>query len=153
MSLYGIEDGSHGGRRKLCHATQSAGVHTRIFVNASFFNLGFPVLLLLDGLGVALPFFEKLLVLRFDLGFAVLVVTTATSTGKRVSKMYSRPELVQNGCSRQFNIDPPGRVLLIIEHRVVIQLEAGLHAIVIIELNEAEPTALGRLLLLSRNTY
>lgn len=85
------------GKKELCHATESAGMHTRIFINTSFFNLGFPFLLLMDRLGVALPLLEKLLVLRFDLSFAVLVVTATTSTRERVNKTHSRLELVQDG--------------------------------------------------------
>lgn len=46
------------------------------------------------------------------------------------------------GNSRQLNVHASGRVLLVVEHGVVVQLEAGLHAVVVVELNECEATAL-----------
>lgn len=48
------------------------------------------------------------------------------------------------GHSRQFNVDPARRVLPVIEHGVVVQLEAGLHAIVVVELDKGEAAALVR---------
>ncbi len=44
--------------------------------------------------------------------------------------------------SRQFNVNSARRVLPVIEHRVVVQLEAGLHAIVVVELDKCEAAAL-----------
>lgn len=46
--------------------------------------------------------------------------------------------------SRQFNINPARRVLSVIEHGVVVQLETGLHAVVIVELDKGEAAALAR---------
>lgn len=44
---------------------------------------------------------------------------------------------------RQLNIHPARRVLSIIEHGMVVQLEAGLHTIVVVEFDEGETAAFG----------
>lgn len=50
--------------------------------------------------------------------------------------------------SRQLDIDPPWRVLAIVEVGVVVQLERGLHPVVVLELDECKAAALLRLVLL-----
>ena len=44
--------------------------------------------------------------------------------------------------SRQLDVHASGRVLSIVEGGVVVQLEASLHAVVVVKLNECEATAL-----------
>lgn len=49
--------------------------------------------------------------------------------------------------SRQLHINPPRGILPVIEHRVVVQLQASLHAIKVFELDECETAASGGLVL------
>jgi hypothetical protein len=46
------------------------------------------------------------------------------------------------GDSRQLNVHPSGRVFSVVEVGVVVQLETGLHAVVVVKLNECKATAL-----------
>lgn len=50
--------------------------------------------------------------------------------------------------SRQLDVDCARRVLAVVEGGVVVQLEATLHAIKVVELDESESAALGRFFLL-----
>lgn len=52
-----------------------------------------------------------------------------------------------DGNSRQLHINPPRRVFPVIKHRVVVQLETGLHAIKVFELDECKTAASGGLVL------
>lgn len=57
------------------------------------------------------------------------------------------PNWVDN--SRQLDVHASGRVLSVVEGGVVVQLEAGLHAVVVVKLNECKAAALLRIFLLS----
>lgn len=46
--------------------------------------------------------------------------------------------------SRQLDVDAARRVLAVVEGGVVVKLEAGLHAVVVVELDEGEAAALLR---------
>lgn len=54
---------------------------------------------------------------------------------------------------RQFNIDTARRVFPVIERGVMIELQTGLHPIVVVELDESETTAFGGLVWLRRHSH
>ena len=70
-----------------------------------------------------------------------------------LSQLTASLSLLNMGDSRQLNVHPSGRVFSIVESGVVVQLEAGFHAVVVIKLNECKAAALVLgVILIGRNT-
>lgn len=118
----------------LRHTGSSAGVNTSPLIGALLLVL-FRMsvlrlrLLLLDILSLTLSLLIELLVLGFDFGSTMLRFTAAAG--------------------RQFNIDSPRGIFAIIEHGVVVELQAGLHAVIVVKFDKTESTAFGRFVFLS----
>ena len=164
-------------KQHLPHARPTAGMDTSILVvlvirtvhadgigtgggiSALLPTLVVLLLVLLDLLRVALALLVQLLVLGLDLALTVIGVAAAAGTRNILVEML-KPKKKCHIAS--FNYDAPGdrnsrqldvncarRVLAVVEGGVVVQLEATLHAIKVVELDESESPALGRFFLLS----
>jgi hypothetical protein len=55
--------------------------------------------------------------------------------------------------SRQFDIDSPRGIFPIIEHGMMVEFQAGLHAVIVVKFDETETAAFGRFVFLSSYAY
>jgi hypothetical protein len=98
------------------------------------------LLILVDLLGVARALIIELLVLSSDLLLAVFGVGTTAASTEFMLVISCAEGLGEY--SRQLNVDAARRILAVVEGGVVVEFEAGLHAVVVVELNEGEAAAL-----------
>jgi hypothetical protein len=145
----------------LHHARPAAGVHTSPLVILGHLHgidtgraisraLVVLLLILLDLLGVARALIIELLILSSDLLLAVFGVGSTAASTEFMLVISCAEGLGEY--SRQLDVDAARRILAVVEGGVVVEFEAGLHAVVVVELNEGEAAALLGGLGLGRDT-
>lgn len=113
-------------------------MHIRIVVCAGFLRLSLLHLLRLNILALAFSFLRELLVFILNLGCPVFRFSTTAGTSSVVCQLIGPSRRRGNDDLRQFNVNPARGVFAVIERRVMIELQTGLHTVVVVELDEPE---------------